>query len=296
MPIKNIHAIVITYNPELNNVKKLITSLKQQNVSPLIVDNGTLNEEEVSYLSAIAHVITLKDNEGIAKAQNIGISFAKKNNADAVIFFDQDSQISSNFVESLVTDYLSVKAHDKSIGIIGPTFIDSRYKFYYKQISLNRIGIRKKITPEQFNEPFKATLIISSGSFIPISVLDSVGYMDESFFIDYVDTEWCLRAIAKGYSVYVSTSAVMEHAIGDKMINFMGLHIPVHSPIRRYYRIRNAILFSSYAHIPLMLKIRDNFMNLIHQTIITISQKDKLNNFKTAIRAIKDGFQGKSGK
>ena len=45
-----------------------------------------------------------------------------------------------------------------------------------------------------------------------------------------------------------------------------------------------------------MLKIRDNFMNLIHQTIITISQKDKLNNFKTAIRAIKDGFQGKSGK
>ena len=106
MPIENIHAIVITYNPELNNVKKLITSLKQQNVSPLIVDNGTLNEEEVSYLSAIAHVITLKDNEGIAKAQNIGISFAKKNNADAVIFFDQDSQISSNFVESLVTDYL----------------------------------------------------------------------------------------------------------------------------------------------------------------------------------------------
>lgn len=296
MPMENIYAIVITYNPEINNVTRLITSLKEQNVTPLIVDNGTLEGYDLSLLRSLAHVITLENNEGIAKAQNIGIRFAKDNEADALIFFDQDSDIKDNFVKSLVGDYNSVKAHDKTIGIIGPTFIDSRYKFYYKQISLNNFGIRKKISPEQYSTPFKATLIISSGSFIPMSILDTVGYMDERFFIDYVDTEWCLRAVSKGYSVYVSTSAIMEHAIGDKMINFLGLHIPVHSPVRRYYRIRNAILFSKYPHIPLMLKFRDNFMNFIHQAIITISQKDKLKNVQVAFKAIKDGLYGKSGK
>ncbi len=296
MIIDNIYAIIVTYNPELDNIEKLVISLKEQNVIPLIVDNGTLKEKELFFLRTIANVISLEENEGIAKAQNIGIVYAKENKADAVIFFDQDSQISNNFVESLVTDYLSVKSYDEKIGIIGPTFIDSRYKFYYKQIVLSRIGFRRKISPEKFKEPFKATLIISSGSFVPMTILDSVGYMDENFFIDYVDTEWCLRAIARGFSVYVSTSATMEHAIGDKMISFLGLHIPVHSSVRRYYRIRNAILFSRYPHVPLVLKIRDNFMNLIHQAIITISQKDKLNNYRTTIKAIKDGLSGKSGK
>ncbi|MEI7100767.1 glycosyltransferase family 2 protein, partial [Klebsiella pneumoniae] len=79
-------------------------------------------------------------NEGIAKAQNIGIRFAKENAADGVIFFDQDSEISDNFVESLISDYMSVSKYGNAIGMIGPTFMDSRYKFYYKQILLNRFG------------------------------------------------------------------------------------------------------------------------------------------------------------
>ncbi|MEX7800654.1 glycosyltransferase [Klebsiella pneumoniae] len=144
MSIGNIFAIIVTYNPQLDKVKKLALSLKQQNVNPLIIDNGTLGENDLESFRNIAHVILLGNNEGIAKAQNIGIRFAKENAADGVIFFDQDSEISDNFVESLISDYMSVSKYDNTIGMIGPTFIDSRYKFYYKQILLNRFGVRKK--------------------------------------------------------------------------------------------------------------------------------------------------------
>ncbi|HHT0496716.1 TPA: glycosyltransferase family 2 protein [Raoultella planticola] len=296
MSIDKIFAIIVTYNPEIENVKKLATSLKTQNVVPVIVDNGTLKEADRLFLEELLNVISLKENEGIAKAQNVGIQYAKDQGADFVLFFDQDSEISSDFVSSLINDFNLVKASDPTIGMIGPTFIDSRYKFYYKQILLNRFGIRKKVSPEEYDSPFKATLIISSGSLVPVIVLDSVGYMDERFFIDYVDTEWCLRALAKGYSIYVSTSAIMEHAIGDKMISFLGLHIPVHSPIRRYYRIRNAILFSKYKHVPRMLVLRDNMMNIIHQTMLVFNEKNKLKNIKIAFKAIGDGIKGKTGK
>ncbi|HGH5399394.1 TPA: rhamnosyltransferase [Raoultella ornithinolytica] len=296
MLIENIYAIIVTYNPQLAKLKELVISLKQQNVNPLIIDNGTLEENDLESLRDIAYVISLGNNEGIAKAQNIGIRFAKENAADGVIFFDQDSEISDNFVESLISDYISVSKYDNNIGMIGPTFIDSRYKFYYKQILLNRFGVRKKIDPAKLSTPFKVSIIISSGSFVLMSTLDSVGYMDERFFIDYVDTEWCFRMLSKGYSIYVSTSAIMEHAIGDKMINFGGLHIPVHSPIRRYYRMRNAIIFLNYKHIPLLLKLRDNAMNLIHQTLIIINEKDKRENLKIAYKSIIDGLKGKTGK
>jgi rhamnosyltransferase len=144
MSIENIYAIIVTYNPQLAKLKELVISLKQQNVNPLIIDNGTLEENDLESLRDIAYVISLGNNEGIAKAQNIGIRFAKENAADGVIFFDQDSEISDNFVESLISDYISVSKYDNNIGMIGPTFIDSRYKFYYKQILLNRFGVRKK--------------------------------------------------------------------------------------------------------------------------------------------------------
>jgi rhamnosyltransferase len=64
--------------------------------------------------------------------------------------------------------------------------------------------------------------------------------MRENYFIDYVDTEWCIRAEAMGYKNYVSSKAVMKHAIGDNILKFKYFNVPVHSPFRRYYRVRNA--------------------------------------------------------
>lgn len=291
-----IYAVIVTYNPDIDNVKTLIEELKRQNVLSIIVDNGTLSESNKRLLTGITNLVNLESNMGIAKAQNEGIALAETFGANYILFFDQDSQIKSNFVENLINDFKKLEEKKCRIGTIGPVFVDSRYKFFYKQIRLNKFGIRKKINPEHLNEPFEATLIISSGSLVPIDVIRDVGVMDENLFIDYVDTEWCLRAISKGYGVYVSTSARMEHAIGDKMINFFGYHVPVHSPIRRYYRIRNAIIFSKMNHIPIIVKVRDNIMNCIHQTILVITQKDKMKNISILFKAIRDGLSGKGGK
>lgn len=39
-------------------------------------------------------------------------------------------------------------------------------------------------------------------SLISLRALDIVGAMEESFFIDQLDTEWCFRAHAAGYNVF----------------------------------------------------------------------------------------------
>ncbi|QWT39998.1 glycosyltransferase family 2 protein [Dickeya dadantii] len=287
----SVFSVIVTYYPKIDNVIELITELKNQEVTPVVVDNGSLSEDEFSTLSTLCKVFRLDNNVGIAKAQNIGILYVKEKGGKGILFFDQDSKINNSFVNEIMSDYNLVCSEigQEKLAAVGPVFTDSRYGFFYKFLKVSKLGFRKKISPEGISKPFEVSLIISSGSLLPVAVLDDVGLMDEDLFIDYVDTEWCLRAISKGYKVYVATSAKMSHAIGDKMVKFLVFNIPVHSPIRRYYRIRNAFLFSDMPHVPFFLRVRENVFNIIHQIILIASQR-KLSYFSVMTKAIHDGL------
>jgi len=56
--------------------------------------------------------------------------------------------------------------------------------------------------------------VVSSGALIPLAVLDQVGMMDESLFIDYVDSEWGLRAKSRGHLSFGICAAQMVHCLG----------------------------------------------------------------------------------
>ncbi|MFP3480127.1 glycosyltransferase family 2 protein, partial [Burkholderia sp. SIMBA_057] len=68
--------------------------------------------------------------------------------------------------------------------------------------------------------------------------------MNESFFIDHVDTEWCLRANAAGYALFGVCAARLDHELGDRIVRLWAIRwraVPVHSPVRMYYMFRNTI-------------------------------------------------------
>ncbi|MBF4438429.1 glycosyltransferase family 2 protein, partial [Vibrio anguillarum] len=88
--------------------------------------------------------------------------------------------------------------------------------------------------------PIEASCIISSGMAVRKNILDSVGVMDDSLFIDYVDTEWSLRARYLGNLILVDPQLVMGHEIGTDNLKLFKWRVPVHSASRRYYRIRNS--------------------------------------------------------
>lgn len=277
-------AVIVTYNPNPLSLNKLLHDLQKQSVEIVVVDNNSSNK--IPYKDCFY----LDENKGIAFAQNLAIKYAQENYFEYIVFFDQDSFIPDGYIKDLYNDYQYLTKQGTKVGAIGPRFIDERYNFYYKTISVNKYGFRKKHDISNIVKPLPSTLLISSGSLISVSTLKDVGYMRDHYFIDYVDTEWCLRAEAKGYTNFVSSSAVMKHTIGDDVLQFKLFNVPVHSAFRRYFRVRNAFFMMREPHVPLILSLREIIFNFIHQMILICFQGNKLDYMKSYIKGLKDGI------
>lgn len=277
--MKKIIAVIVTYNPT-DNINKLIYSLQPQVAQIILVDNGSENSNFLSEnLMNKVDLIILPGNQGIAAAQNIGILKGLENKAEYFVFFDQDSQIQKDMIEALFYGFERISKKVK-LAAVGPIFYDPDYDFIYPQIKLKKFIGRDRIIPKEDDEAIEVSFIISSGTFTSAKAIDNIGLMNPDLFIDYVDTEWCLRAGAQGYKFYALPSVKMAHTIGDDKIKFLFWNLPVHSPWRRYFRMRNMFVLFSLKYVPISMKIREFITNTAHQLLIIISRPQRLNYIK----------------
>lgn len=278
------YSLIVTYNPIQENLHLLVNALKKSGCTPIIIDNAS----KVLF-SASCYIIRLEHNLGIAKAQNIGIEYAIKNNAKIVVFFDQDSLITDDqFIKKLYQPILDGKTK-----ITAPVFTDSVRGFVYSIVDIDKNGVRKKYYPSPDAKPFTVSNVISSGTMVDVNALIDIGNMLDELFIDYVDTEWCLRAHHKGFNVLIIPSARMTHSIGDMTIRIGKLFLPKHSPFRRYYRVRNAFYLLRKKHIPKRMAFREIIFSIIHQVILIVYSKgERLAYISSLSNGIRDGVLG----
>lgn len=276
-------AVIVTYNPSMKNLLQLLDQLSRQYCDSIIVDNSDV-ENEILINSAVNY-IWLGGNKGIATAQNIGITECKSKEYDFVIFFDQDSNISDGFISALYDPMVK-----NSFLISAPVFFDEKRAFEYAITDVKRNGSRVKLYSEGKTEPFTSSVVISSGTMVNIKVFDIVGPMDDGLFIDYVDTEWCLRCFAKNILVHVIPQAKMVHSIGDNTLRFFKFNVPVHSAFRRYYRVRNSFHLLRYKHVPKLLAFREIMFCFIHSAILMIKQKNRKEYLLSFLAGVRDGL------
>ena len=290
----NISVIIVTFNPDINKLSSLLDFILFENINIIIVDNNSKNSDEIRELlkkSSLIDVEVVGENKGIAYAQNLGIKISTNKNSDYVLFFDQDSSIDSNFISNLYLEFIDLKNKNINIAAIGPRFIDEKRKFYFPALKLNEYNLIEKINVENITTPKEVSVLISSGSLVSIESLSKIGVMREEFFIDFVDTEWCFRALSKGYKIFVSSSAIMKHSIGDDTIEILTFKIPVHSGYRRYYRIRNLFFMWKLPYIPKELVIKLMISNFFHQILLFTLKDKKIDYIRYYWKAVKDGFK-----
>ncbi|WP_145584749.1 rhamnosyltransferase, partial [Yersinia intermedia] len=241
-------AVVVTFNPELDVFNRLIESITPQVDQIIIVDNGSSGEvrlslEEVTINFPHLHLISLPDNIGIASAQNCGIKMSIDRGSSHILLLDHDSIPADDMVDKLLSLELKLLSQGRQVGAVGPTSVDRRTSTRSGFVRKNGIFI-KRIYPDYLKGFVEADFLIASGTLIRTEVLQHVGLMNDGYFIDHVDTEWCFRAANLGYGLFGCGDALLNHSLGDSVIRiWIGRwrEIPKHSPLRNYYIFRNTI-------------------------------------------------------
>lgn len=285
-----VYIIIVTFNPDIDNLMKMIGVLEECRCNVVIVDNTGLYSEIEKICSRNTKIIKLNDNRGIAEAQNIGLRYALENNARVIGFFDQDSTVSVKIVEKLI-----LALEEKEISVVAPRSIDSITKEEYPSQIIGRFGIPKDIYSENCNPHKCVDIVISSGTFAKKEVFEKVGLFDESFFIDFVDIEWCLRCRKQGIKIWLIRDAVMEHHIGNNLRKIGVLTVNVHSPYRTYYKIRNSFLLFS-KDVGFLFCLRQLFPAIVHNFFLLFDKKRGREYMKYYFRGIEDGVCKRGGK
>jgi rhamnosyltransferase len=285
----NICAILVTYNPNIEELKGNIESVINQVGKICIVDNSTdsILQERVVALQEFEtiHVISNKGNFGIAFAQNIGMKWALEKGYEAFFLLDQDSKLMEKTVSNLVKEYNYLVSKHKNIACIGPLAFDrdkTEEDIYHSYgTSDERIIVVQQT--------------LSSGSLIPKNAFIQIGGMEEDLFIDLVDYEWCWRAEKMGYSTYITKEVKMAHRLGEDRYHFLGKSIGVPSPIRHYYQFRNTLLMFNRSYVPLSFKIKYILILPLKFFFFTLFVKPRAERFKMISKGIIDALKGVKG-
>lgn len=281
----SISSVTVTFNPDIVVLKRQLISLQDQLESLIIVDNGSDNAYEIESLAFEFDVNfhSLGINRGLSFAQNTGIAIAKEFGSEFILLLDQDSVLDHLFVQNMYSIYT-----ESGVGILGPVFYDPISNKFYK--GTNYFGPFIKTT--KISKLTDVTYVIASGSFFSTKVFDTVGPMNESLFVDYIDVDWSLRAKAMGYRVAMTDMASMSHTIGDSRFSILGKKVSLHGPYRRYFLVRNSFFMVRQTYVPLGYKLRELTLNFARTIISFMLSNDKTLTLKMALKGIRDGILG----
>lgn len=230
--MKKTSVIIVTYNPQINDFLKNLKEVCRYQAKVVVIDNHSdleireslkkISNERIEYLE-------LPSNKGIGYAQNVGIN--KEKDSDYYLFLDQDSYLKKDQFEKLLNEFQMIEKSDPHIAALGANTSGS------------------PVDNEKYRNSDK---VISSGSIISKKALNYIGLMKEEFFIDFIDYEWCWRAIQKGWHVYQSVDVSISHETTG--INSKNGHT-VDPVFRLFYIYRNATYIIFHEKIKAKYKI-----------------------------------------
>jgi len=284
-------AVVVTYFPDAGFAARM-ERIAAQVSRVVVVDNGTTGEalghlDRALEAAGGVAVIRNPENRGVAAALNQGIRRALEDDGrcDWIATFDQDSMPAPDMVERMLEVCRSHPDPDRLM-LAGPrtAFVAST-------------PLQEPADSPPWRE---VTHVITSGSLICSRAFDRAGYFNEGLFIDYVDIEYCLRLRTLGYQVIeVQTTQILHHMGHLEEQSLLGrrVHPTHHSPLRRYYQFRNAVLLDrQYRYSQPTWRWRNRIILGKILILILLYERHRWQSLIQILRGIGHGLAGRSGR
>ncbi len=298
---KSVHSVIVSYNPDLAVLYEEISCIVDQVDKIWLIDNAS-TQSLAAWVSALAwggklELVQMLTNLGLGAAQNAGIQLARAAGATHVLILDQDSQPMPDMVDRLLAASNQLQSAGVPVAAVAPVYEDKKTGTRSGFVTLGWLDYKKQfVTPDQ--APVEVDFVISSGSLIPMSALNEIGLIDEELFIDHVDTEWCMRALSKGFKLFGVPSARMFHSLGDKRKRVWFLrwrNVPYHSPFRYYYMLRNGVLLRKRDYIPLKWRIGEVMRSWQMLVFFGFWGEGSFKRLGMMLRGLVDGYKGVHG-
>lgn len=240
--------ILVNYNGKKYNtacIESILANVGMEELKIVVVDNASQDAsmrllEEQYAKDGRLEFIRLDDNYGFSRANNEGISRAKAWGADAVVLLNNDTEIASDMLSRL---WECAGRHPGCMIAPKIYYGDDRKRIWSAGGSVSPI-IKKvrhigldEADEGQYDRETEIRFATGCCLWIPMSVIDEAGTLDERFFLYYEDTEYSFRLCKLGIPTYYCPKAVMYHKVGASTKG-------ADSPLCAYYIARNWLLCS----------------------------------------------------
>lgn len=221
--------IIVTYN----GMKWLPRCLKSADGYPIIVvDNCSTDGTQQYIKNNHPRIKLLEQNEnlGFGKANNIGISFALKENADYVFLLNQDAFLKEKALSTL----LKASYINPDYGIISPIHLNvtadglEKVFIYYINRASNML-FSDLLLRKDLAEIYPISMVNAAAWLIPKKTLETVGGFQPAFFLYGEDDNYCQRVLFHNLKIGICPTAFVVHDSND------GYHIEQPRGSDRYF-------------------------------------------------------------
>ena len=275
----NISFCIVNLNARdvlFNCLKSIPGSINDLTYEVIIVDNNSSDNSQlmVKTLFRDYQIIQNKKNEGYTKAINKGLVQAK---GDYLVVLNPDTILQKESIAKLV----NALKNNKNIGIIGPKVINEDGTFQKScrrglakpQAVLSYFFGLSKLFPDNkiftgyqlnhLDENKENEVYGVSGSCMVIKkiVINDIGYFDERYFAYQEDSDYCLRAINKGWKVLYFPSVQIIHKGGVGGSNSVPMkaifewHKSYYLYYKKHFQRNYSIFFNIFYKIIMLVKL-----------------------------------------
>jgi GT2 family glycosyltransferase len=290
--------VIVTYNSS-RDVRECLSAIEpsQQLVDVLVVDNAS-QDDTLDLVTSYSWVTVLvqTENLGYAGGNNVGLRYAQEHRYAYALLVNPDVRLERSNLEQLIT---SLETHDQ-YGVICPvlTYGDGETIWYagahidqkhfeplidhYRE-SIGSIAARGLVTVGG---------MIGAVALVRVAALQTVGLLDERFFLYCEETDWSLEFQKHSWLIGCDMGARFVHHVSSSTGGERG-------SLPSYYYTRNVLLFAQ-KHAPerVAAAVRYRYRCVLAHLTRALLGRDgySLSNVLAMVRGIRDFRRGRFGK
>jgi GT2 family glycosyltransferase len=241
---KRVCVVVLNWNKPDDTIECLDSCLKMDypDYEIILVDNHSSDDSVARVRSRFPNleIVENAENLGYAGGNNAGIKRALEKGADHVFLLNNDVTVDKN----VLTELVSVFVRYPKAGIVAPKvlYYDDPAVINSMGTSMDWLKLRPKLGHYQQRddvshpEVMEKEILLGAALMLSRRLLQTVGLIDEKFFIFHEEADWCFRSRRSGFDNLTASKARIYHKESKTMREF--------STLTHYYSTRNFLYFT----------------------------------------------------